>query len=242
MKWILFAFIAAFFAVSCSDTSNNPQGNRVVLSSAMTESTVNSMVNKDNDAFQSAEYADSLVITDLKLLISRVKFHGGNTTSNDTTFDESKGLQFVTGAFVVRSDSNNSGVVFADASLKEGTYNKIKIEMHRLTPADLVNYLTKPYFEDFVTSDRNTIAVRGKYYQNGEAHDFEYFSTVVLNFTFNLNPPITIDDSGEYRYEFAFDPKVMFTESNGSIFVPSMLVYRNKIENNIRASFKLHKK
>ncbi|PKL85209.1 MAG: hypothetical protein CVV22_09275 [Ignavibacteriae bacterium HGW-Ignavibacteriae-1] len=242
MKWILFAFIAAFFAVSCSDTSNNPQGNRVVLSSAMTESNVSSMVHKSSDAVQSAEYADSLLITDFKMLISRVKFHGGNTTSNDTTFDESKGLQFVTGAFVVRSDSNNSGVVFADASLKEGTYNKIKIEMHRLSPSDLVNYLTKPYFSDFATSDRHTIAVRGKYYQNGEAFDFTYFSNVVLNFTFNLDPPITIDDSGEYRYEFAFDPAIMFTESNGSIFVPSMLTYRDKIEKNIKASFKLKKK
>lgn len=242
MKWILFVFIAAFFAVSCSDTSNNPQGNRVILSSAMTESTVSSMVYKSSDAFQSAEYADSLVITDFKMLISRVKFHGGNTPSSDTTFDESKGLQFVSGAFVVRSDSNYPGVVFADAPLSAGTYNKIKIEMHRLTPSDLVNYLTKPFFEDFVTADRNTIAVRGKYYQNGEAHNFEYFSTVVLNYTFNLNPPITFDDSGEYRYEFAFDPTIMFTESNGSIFVPSMLQHRNKIENNIRASFKLNKK
>lgn len=242
MKWILFAFIAAFFAVSCSDTSTNPQGNRVILSSAVNQSVVSSMVNKDSDSFQSAEYADSLVITDFKMLISRVKFHGGNTTSSDTSFDESKGLQFVSGAFIVRSDSNNPGVVFADAPLAAGTYNKIKIEMHRLTPPDILNYVGKPFFDDFITADRNTIAVRGQYYQNGEAFDFEYFSTVVLNFTFNLNPPITIDDSGEYKYEFVFDPSIMFTESNGNIFVPSMLNHRNKIENNIKASFKLHKK
>lgn len=71
---------------------------------------------------------------------------------------------------------------------------------------------------------------------------FTYLSNVVMNFTFNLNPPVAIDDSGEYRYEFAFDPKLMFTESNGSIFVPSMLDNRSKIEKNIKASFKLKKK
>ena len=146
---------ALIFAASCSD-STNPDTNSVQVSSGLTQSSVRSSVSKNDVSIQASEFADSLMITDFKMLISRVKFHGGTASSTDTTFDDSKGLQLVTGAYVVRSDSNNSSVIFADASITAGTYNKIKIEMHRFTPSEIVNYLNKAFFGDFITTERPT--------------------------------------------------------------------------------------
>jgi hypothetical protein len=241
MKRIIILMFALIFAASCSDSSN-PDTNSVQVSSGLTQSSVRSSVSKNDVSIQASEFADSLMITDFKMLISRVKFHGGTASSTDTTFDDSKGLQLVTGAFVVRSDSNNSSVIFADASITAGTYNKIKIEMHRFTPSEIVNYLNKAFFGDFITTERPTFVVRGKYYKDGVTHDFTFYSDVVLNYTFNLNPPVVIGATGEYRFAFELDPAVLFVDGSGNILVPDNTVHQKIIESNIKVTMKLKKK
>jgi hypothetical protein len=171
-----------------------------------------------------------------------VKFHGSNLTSDDTLFDDSMGLNFVTGAFIVRSDSVDKSVIFADAELKAGTYNKIKVEMHRLTPSEINNYLTKPHFEDFVTAFRPTFVIRGKYYQEGNEYNFTFLSDVVLNHTFNLNPPAVISESGEFRFVFELDSSLFFKDKDGNILVPNYGNNNKTLEKNIKNSVKMKKK
>jgi len=241
MKRIIILMFAAIFAVSCSD-STSPDGNNVKISSGISQSSIRSSVAKNDVSIQSAEFADSLFITDFKMLISRVKFHGSDIVSNDTLFDDSKSLNFVTGAFIVRSDSVNSTVVIADAALKAGTYNKIKVEMHRLTPSDIPNYLTKPYFEDFVTAYRPTFVIRGIFYQEGVAHNFTFLSNVVLNYTTNLNPPVVIGETGVYNFAFELDPTLLFLDGSGKILVPNYGDNNKQLEKNIKVTMKMKKK
>jgi hypothetical protein len=241
MKRIILLLIAVMFTASCSD-STSPDGNRVVITSEISQSVIKSSVMKNAVSIQNSEFADSLVITDFKMLISRVKFHGSNVVSDDSTFDDSKGLNFVTGAFIIRSDSANKSVVFADAELKAGTYNKIKVEMHRLTPSDINNYLTKPYFEDFVTAFRPTFVIRGKYYQQGQEYNFTFLSDVVLNHTFNLNPPVVIANSGEFRFVYELDSSLFFKDKEGNILVPNYGNNNKTLEKNIKNSMKMKKK
>lgn len=241
MKRIILLLIAVMFTASCSD-STSPDGNRVVITSEVSQSVIKSSVMKNAVSIQNSEFADSLVITDFKMLISRVKFHGSNVVSDDSTFDDSKSLNFVTGAFIIRSDSVNKSVVFADAELKAGTYNKIKVEMHRLTPSDINNYLSKPYFEDFVTAFRPTFVIRGKYYQEGQEYNFTFLSDVVLNHTFNLNPPVVISESGEFRFVYELDSSLFFKDKDGNILVPNYGDNNKTLEKNIKNSMKMKKK
>lgn len=241
MKNLILFLVLSIFMISCSET-NSPSGNNVTLSSGINQTNLHATIYKNADEIASKEYADSLTVTDFKMLISRVKFHGGKTSSDDTLFDDSKSLNFVSGAFVVHSDTSNMNFVFANASLNAGTYNKIKVEMHRLNSNDFDMYSDKPYFADFVTNDRNTIAIRGKYYQNGVATDFVYFANIVLNYTFNLVPPVEIGESGDYRFEFAFNPALLFKDDSGNILIPDMEDHKSKLEKNMKNAMKLLKK
>lgn len=228
------------FGVSCSDDPNST-GNRVIFTSGIVENEVKPMISPKNPITLSDDFADSLFITDFKMLVSRLKFHGGNTT-NDTTFDDSKALKFVTGAFVVRSDSANTTVNFAESSLKAGTYNKVKIEMHRLATSELSSYSNKPYFADFTKPERPTIVVRGNFYKNGFKHAFVYTSDIVLNYTFNLNPPIEISSTENYKFAFEFDPTILFRDDHENIYIPDNSGNKSKIEKNIKMAMKLLKK
>jgi hypothetical protein len=242
MKNFIFFLLALTVLVSCSDSSNNNVGNSISISSGISQTMVKSKISKSGNYIQSSDYADSIKITDFKMLISRVKFHGSISPSEDTLFDDANSKTFATGAFVVHSDTNIASSLVASASIPSGTYNKVKIEMHRLSSNDLSFYQNKPYFADFTNSDRNTIAVRGAYYQNGVANNFIFFSDVVLNYTFNLKPVFVISDTGVQNFAFTFDPTIMFREDSGDLLVPSINNNKSKIEKNIKNCMKFIKK
>jgi hypothetical protein len=237
---VLSIIIAVLFISACSDETVKSGDSYAEFTSGITQSLIVSS-SPTGKIEISDSYADSLEITDFKVLISRIMLHSGAVVSNDTVFNDNTGLLFKSGAIVVKSDSVDRESVFAEAFIKEGYYNKVKIEMHRLTPNVLNQYVNNLDFADFITPDRNTIAIRGRYYQNGEWKDFEYFSKIVMNFTFNLNPPIEFVGSDNYEFVFEFNPAELLIDSNGKIIIPSEQA-RPKMENRLRSSLRLKQK
>lgn len=199
MKKIILLLSALVVFASCSDESTSPEGTNFRLTSSMEQSVV---TNETTSPFQ-ADVVDSLVVTEARVLISTIKMHGTND-------DEDKDKSIKTGPYVLHADSTGEVSVLFDTEVPEGSYDKIKFEIHKLSGSERDRYIDDPVFGDFATEDKNTILIDGYYYTGGEKKYFNFASNQTENLSLKFDDPIDIDDNTVTELSLAFDAPGLF--------------------------------
>lgn len=145
---------------------------------------------------------DSLVITNVRILVSRLKLHRDED-------DCECGNDVKTGPFVLEIGPRGPhGVQFV--SLPPGRYRKAKLEFHRFASSEAGRYFTDPLFRDFATAERATIVIKGVVYLDGKATPFEYHSSVTANVNIDLENDAVCNAGERNMLVIVFDAANIF--------------------------------
>ncbi len=204
-------FIIGFFA-GCSNDSISPSA-----SSLNTEGNLTLSVMSD----ESVTDAGEIIITEAKCLIGEVELE---------TEPSSESIHLQISPFAVNLNSLNSAQLVASVNIPEGTYNKIKFQIHKPedneTPPD-------PEFKTGESGNqRFSVIVKGIF--NGNS--FVYKSRKSANLVFSLSNSLLIQQ-GSRNLTMIINPSQWFIDGN-SILDPRESSNENKIDNNIKNSFR----
>jgi len=202
MKKIILFLSALAILASCSDETTSPEGTNLRLTSSMEQSVV---TNESTSSFQ-ADVVDSLVVTEARVLISAIKMH-----NRDKSESEDEAIK--TGPYVLHADSTGEVSVLFDTEVPEGSYDKIKFEIHKFPESERQQYIDDLVFGDFATSDRNTILIDGYYYTGGEKKYFNFVSNQTENLMLTLDEAVEINDVTVTELSLVFDAPGLFKEA-----------------------------
>jgi len=231
-------FATSALVAGCSSSTDSPGGNGTVnFNSEMGDNSVSWILpaGKGIPKIISAKglRADSLEITSVRMLISNLKMHRTNTTGEE---DHVK-----VGPFMVAFNPNSIQVV-ASSQVPEGTYDKIKFEMHKLEDKQDSTFINDPNFGEFITGDRYTFIIDGKVWSQGQLNTFEYKSKVTENLELKLDEDVTISSSTPADILLNFIPTVLFKVDGNSPLDPRDPDNRPEIDKAIKDAFKALKK
>ena len=200
------ALILVLFISGCSDSPvNSSAGDNLELSSY-------------NSATADNTGGDVLVLTSAKVLIRDIKLNVSGSGENN----------FKTGPYVLYLDLNSSVNTMTAGIIPEGTYDKIKFEIHKPNNNDSI---PDPEFRDELGN--YSVIVRGTF--NGTA--FTYKSKKSAHQMLNINNELVMTETGKTNVTLTVDPYSWFL-SGGVYLDPSIASNENDIDNNIKASFK----
>lgn len=166
---------------------------------------------------------NSLVLDSVKVLIKNIKLNV-SAASDDS-------VNFKTGPFVVKLNLNSSVNVFTTAMIPEGTYDKVKFEIHKLEDGE-VGIDTAFSFG----GGRYSVVVYGKF----NLIPFIYRSTKSAHQKINFGSTVGINSTTKSNITLKVQPYTWFW--NGTDYIdPLNLSNENDIDNNIKASFKAFK-
>ena len=226
----------SFFVISgCSSSTTTPSGNSSVTMTSETDgSKATSAFRKDQNSPGSGIVADSIEITRVRFLLSAVKLH---VEGNDTVHDG----EIKTGPFVLEFTPGFSRV-FASVTLPEGTYQKIKFEIHKFPSSIDQTYLNDPVFTDFVTNERSTVIIEGRVWsaQSSIPVNFVYKSAITANVEALFPGPITLTGGSNATIAMVFSPLLAFKAS--SVLDPRDPSNEPAIDNFLKTSIKALKK
>jgi|APTNR8051073442_1049403.scaffolds.fasta_scaffold04575_4 hypothetical protein len=225
MKKVLIILIAILIA-SCSDDATSPDGMAQVEVISNFE---NSTVYKLNTfSFKNVEI-DSLVVNDFRILISRLKL-GNGSNEQDLKLEP----------LLIKADSTRNLYFVSKANVPEGDYDKIKFEIHRFSESERTNYVGDTLFGDFATEDKNTIIIRGIYYIEGDAIEFNFTSDQTENLSINFKEKISLSDDNLNTLLFDIDPTLIFLSEN--VILEPNTANQKIIEKNIHKGIVILKK
>lgn len=208
---LVFIFIIGFVA-GCSNDPISPSA-----SSLNTEGNLTLSVMSDESVIDAGE----IIITEAKCLIGEVELE---------TEPSSESIHLQINPFAVNLNSLNSAQLVASVNIPEGTYNKIKFQIHKPedneTPPD-------PEFKTGESGNqRFSVIVKGIY--NGNS--FVYKSRKTANLVFSLSNSLLIQQ-GSRNLTMIINPSQWFIDGS-SILDPRESSNENKIDNNIKNSFR----
>jgi len=201
---ILALLISAGF-YSCGDSVNPPQGDNVSFSVMSSADSIG-----DSQNF--------LILDTVKILIKDIKLDVANEDS----------ANFKVGPFVLFLNLSSGINIISTAIVPEGTYKKIKFEVHKLNDNEQV---PDPDFADL--NGRYSVIVKGRYLGNY----FVYKSTKSAHqkLTFPNDFPVT--GSVLSNVTLVVRPYIWFIE-NGAYLDPTNPANSNDIDNNIKDNIK----
>ncbi len=164
----------------------------------------------------------TIVLDSIKVLIKDIKLNvsGNSDTSN-----------IKTGPFVVSLNPNSSVNIISSALIPNGSYDRVKFEIHKLEDADGA---IDPIFS--FGGGKYSAVVYGKY--NGTA--FIYRSDKSAKEILSFTPPAVVNSTTKSNVTLKVQPYTWFW--NGSDYMdPTLSSNANNIDNNIKASFKAFK-
>lgn len=209
---LMFAVFALMIIAGCSNDEMNPAGNSNNISDNLTLSVMSDgSVSDDNE----------IIITEAKCLIGKVELE---------TEPSSTSIYLPLNPFVVNLNSFSSAQLIASVNIPQGTFNKIKFQIHKPedneTPPD-------PEFKTGESGNqRFSVIIKGTY--NGNS--FIYRSGKSVNLVFSLNNLLTVGET--YRnLTFLINPSQWFTNNNTTID-PRNSSFEDIIDDNIKNSFK----
>ena len=223
----------SLIAISCNSSDPSTTDGNVTVESGINGSTVSSF-KKSGDRPQGGALVSSLRVSRVRVLVSRMKLHldGKPDSTDDKTF-KLEPLVYV-------ADSVGSRVV-ATIPMPNGSYDKIKWEIHRFSSSEVPNYLTDSLFRDFVTGDRFTVLIEGSVVRDGVTWPFIYRSDATSNITIKFNPSVTVSNDAPLFLSLKFDAPGVFKDG-ANILDPEDSSNRSEIDNRIKAAFRANKK
>lgn len=221
---------AALLWAGCSDNPAGDDQATVQMQSGLTSS----MVTPGAGKLAGGSEADSLRITRVRILISRMKLHRDkeDTVSGDRDVK--------VGPFLLTIDASGAKV-FTTAAVPAGTYDKVKFAFHRFSSSEIGTYLNDSAFGAFVTGERYSFLVDGQVYVNGAPVDFTYRSDATANLTLPLDVPAQLDAGGGATLLLQLDPRIAFKDGT-LVLDPRDPRNQSKIDNNIVRAIKALKK
>lgn len=231
LKKGLFVSIIAILLSSCADDSTSPDGMaQVEVISSLKTGTINQSAGK---TVFLEHGLDSLKVTNFRMLISSIKMHGQLDS-------EDKNESFKTGPYVLRGDSTGHYYYLSEHSIPEGSYDKIKFEIHKFPESERVKFVDDTLFGEFATSDKYTILIDGFYYEDGVETPFAFKSNKTENLSLKFEPNLELDDDGDNHVDLEIIPELLFVK-NGTIIKPTEDNWKD-IEDNIHSALKALKK
>lgn len=180
---------------------------------------------------------DSLAITNVRILISRLKLHRDRDEDNCECGNDVK-----TGPFVLEIGPRGPrGIKFV--SMPPGHYRKAKLEFHRFASSELGRYLTDSLFRDFATDERATVVIRGVVYIDGKAMPFEFHSDVTANINIDFDNEVICNAGERNTLVIVLDAGKIF-KHKGLRLVRDPRDGRNKkeIDGEINSCFRMSKR
>ncbi len=180
---------------------------------------------------------DSLVVTNVRILISRLKLHRDHDEDNCGCGNDVK-----TGPFVLEIGPRGPrGVKFV--SIPPGRYRKAKLEFHRFASSEIGRYCTDSLFRDFATDERATVVIRGVVYVDGKATPFEFHSDVTANVNIDLDNEVACNAGERNTLVIVFDASKIFKHKDLRL-VRDPRDKRNKkdIDGEINSCFRMGKR
>ncbi len=220
---LLFALIVG----SCSD-STSPSQTNISFRSGISESSVSASVNPKSDEVQSG-------ITEIKINTVRILLNEIKVKLNS----EDKKVRTGPAVYTITPDSQS--VEFANADLPSGSIEQIKFEFHRFSSSELATYQNNNTFKDFATADRYSVIITGIKKVGDTETPFEYKSKMTANLTYNITPPLVIDDKSTTYIDFVFQPEFVFKKT-GALIDPDDPKNFNDIDNLLKDAIKALKK
>lgn len=228
---LVILFMAAALVISsCSESSTSNDNADVKLVANMLEENVSvfQSIKGSGNRTQDSETADSLRILKIRLLVSNIKLFSKFSDNN-----ESNGQVVKTGPALITADTSGYLITFAQGAVKEGNYEKIKLEFHRFPTSELANYANDSVFADFATPERYSCIIDGIRYAAGKAEAFTYNATTTANLSLKFDPAVEMDKDNINILLTELSPDLVFTDK-GSLLDPADPGNANKIDNNIQ--------
>jgi hypothetical protein len=164
---------------------------------------------------------NALVLDSVKVLIKNIKLNVSAASSDS--------VNFKTGPFAVKLNLNSSVNLFTTAMIPEGTYDKVKFEIHKLEDGEVANVDTSFSF----AGGRYSVVVYGKF----NLVPFIYRSTKSAHQKITFSPAATVNSQTKSNITLSVQPYTWFW--NGADYIDPMLVSNeNDIDNRIKTSFK----
>lgn len=188
----------------CSSTSSPSNTSTVAIAAETDGSKATAAFWKHSQPLGSGIVADSVEVTRVRFLLSRVKLH---VEGNDTLKDG----EIKAGPFVLEFTPGLSRV-FSTITVPAGNYEKIKFEIHKFPSSIDQTYLNDPIFTDFVTSQRSTVIIEGRVWSAGVAApvNFVYKSAITANLEAKFPGLITLDAGATTTIAMQFSPVLTF--------------------------------
>ena len=235
IPFFLLALTLGFVTMSGCSSTDAPADTATVSMVAETEGSVASAAfRKQPNSPAAGAIADSIEITRVRYLLSRVKLH---VEGNDTLKD----ANIKTGPFIIEFTPGLSKV-FTTATIPAGSYEKIKFEIHKFPSSIDQTYLNDPVFSDFVTGERSTVIIEGKVWsaQNTTPTNFVFKSDITANLEAKFPGNITLDAGSTTTLAMIFSPILAFKAS--SVLDPRDPANANDIDNYLKSAIKSLKK
>lgn len=176
---------------------------------------------------------DSLQVTSVKVLVTRLKLHRDKA---DTTGDHN----VKTEPFVITFAGPSA--TFANASIPAGTYDKVKFEFHHPESSQIQQYLQLPEFAPFVTGGAYTVIIEGTLYKNGTPTTFSYKSDVNANLSINFDTPLVLAAGSTTTLVLKVNPVDVFKKGTTILDPRDVVNNESEIDNAIKAAIKAQKK
>ncbi len=235
ITFLVLTICVSFLAVTGCSSTDDPADTATVSMVAETEGSIaNAAFRKGRNSPAAGAIADSVEITRVRFLLSRVKLH---VEGNDTLKDG----DIKTGPFIIEFTPGLSKV-FTTATIPAGSYEKIKFEIHKFPSSIDQTYLNDPVFTDFVTNERSTVIIEGKVWsaQNTTPTNFVFKSDITANLEAKFPGNITLDAGSTTTLAMIFSPILAFKAS--SVLDPRDAANANDIDNYLKAAIKSLKK
>lgn len=223
----------AIFCFNCSGSSN-PDGSPTINIYSQMINTMSGEAEKSGDKPQGE--VDSVNISKFRVLITEIKFH-------DESAADGNDKLLKTGPFVLTGDMNEGTYSISSGIVEEGTYDKIKFEIHRFATSELSSYADDETFGDFATDDRFTIIIEGKYYADGDeiGVDYAFNTDITENVTLDFDPAFDMGEGGHANIYIQMEALSALVQDGVSLD-PDDDANRNKIEKQLKNIFKAVKK
>ncbi|HYF04330.1 MAG TPA: hypothetical protein VEC36_13185 [Patescibacteria group bacterium] len=222
-------------ACSESTTDVNSSQPQLRLTSEMSTAHVSGTTLKSGGdiGFSEGATVDSLRITAVRTLISRIKLH---RDKEDSTGDR----DFKSQPVILTARADTSYVVTTQA-IPAGTYDKVKFEFHKLSSSEANNVANDTNFRYFTQPDRATFVIEGILYKNGTPENFTYRSDATANLNLNIQPALTISEGTTATVALRYDPLMIF-KTGQQILDPRDSKNESHIDNMIKNAIKALKK
>ncbi|MDA3844729.1 MAG: hypothetical protein PF588_10225 [Candidatus Kapabacteria bacterium] len=220
---------------SCSDASEPENLATVNITTEMNSDGIQISLKESKEAFIQKSEVDSVHVSAVRILLSRIKFHQTKEA------DEEKNEDFKAGPFVFVGDESGAGFNMVSGQIAPGNYEKIKFEIHRFGPNETAQYANDDMFKGFATEERYTVVIEGTSFKGGDSVEFTYYGDPTANLSLKFEPALECTEDTESNIFLHVDPLDLFC-SGESVADPMDSSNKNVIDNLIKSAIKAIKK